>query len=154
MLNPIQVGIVGDAGVGKTTYCHAVTFAWFVEKYKSTKYYKSFDVKVNFTSCMLDFRVWDIPSTLYDEDFKQVIENMDHIIIMHDFNKGANLTWYDKISKYNKPHLNIYNKDDNGGFSCLRRRYMYEPLLKIARTIMENSYLQLNEVPNYNQVMC
>lgn len=116
----VKTLVIGDAGVGKSTFCTRLTTGNFHRNYSSTIGIDFFIKFIEIYNKVFKLQIWD---TAGQEKFQSIISsyfrNSQLVIVMVDLNNPNGLTnlnkWLDKIDDFCKPEVNIImigNKDD------------------------------------------
>lgn len=108
----VKTVIIGEAGVGKTSFCTKLTCGDFSELYSSTIGVDFFIKYSLINGKIFKLQLWD---TAGQEKFTNIItsyfRNAKLIILMYDLNDINSLTkikkWYNKIDYYCEEDINI-----------------------------------------------
>ncbi len=116
----VKTVMIGEAGVGKTSFCRKLTTGEFSELYSSTIGVDFFIKYIFADSKIFKLQIWD---TAGQEKFTSIVtsyfRNAKLVILMYDLNDENSLKkikkWYDKIDYYCNEDvkvLGIGNKSD------------------------------------------
>ena len=116
----VKTVIIGEAGVGKSSFCKKLTTGEFSELYSSTIGVDFFIKYIFMNEKIFKLQLWD---TAGQEQFGNIVtsyfRNAKLVILMYDLNDLNSLTkikkWYDKIDYYCNEDIKILgigNKSD------------------------------------------
>jgi small GTP-binding protein len=163
----MNVLLLGNKSVGKTTYINNIINNIFISEYIPTNKCNNFQIILNTNIENFNINIYDISSQI--EDLSTYLDIINAICLMYDLSDMKSFVelkkWYDMISKFNVPIFVIGNKYDikdndlekfskaiikmkkgtgKHWFISTKTCYnIYEPLLGILRTLKNDKNIQM-----------
>jgi GTP-binding nuclear protein Ran len=159
-----KIVVVGDAGVGKTSWVRKLLTGDFREEYVSTLGVEAHCVKLNTNKGQFIFNIWDAAGEEKYRGMRNVYYvGADAVIAMHDFNNPTSFSnlgkWIEEVKDKcvpvqiivgNKKEFRDSTHMDASGYSNIdisvkKDDSIWLPLLKTARILSRDPFLVLQD---------